>query len=130
MQLLALVDEVTGETVTRGDQTFRGLRDVIKKGNRVLEEMLVRRERKYTLFFRLVQPHDHENVGRIKAWNFIFEKVVGAETDSRDPHIYDSGKESLAIDTGAGGHTGLMPPGAVAVPIVALPEEELESLLG
>jgi len=68
--LLALVDEVAGDTVTHGalkvDQTFQGLRDVIKKGNRVLGEMLVLRERKYTLFFRLVQPHDHDNVERIK----------------------------------------------------------------
>ena len=56
------MDEVSVDTVTRGalkdDATFKGVRDVIKKGNRVLEEMLVRRERKYTLFFRLVQSHD------------------------------------------------------------------------
>lgn len=98
---MALVDEVAGDTVTRGAlkdcQTFKGLRDVIKKGSRVLEEMLVRRERKFTLFFRLVKPHDHENVERIKAWNFIVEKVVGAETDSRDPHIYDSGTNNWLL---------------------------------
>jgi hypothetical protein len=48
--LLALVDEVAIDTATRGafkeDTTFRGLRDVIKKCNRVLESMLVKRERK------------------------------------------------------------------------------------
>lgn len=102
---MALVDEVAVDTVTRGalkdDQTFKGLRDVIKKGNRVLEEMLVRRERKYTLFFRLVQPHDHENVERIKAWNAKVEKAVGAVTDSRDPHIYDSGSESETVSSGS-----------------------------
>lgn len=76
------------DTVTRGalkdDQTFKGLRDVIKKCNRVLEEMLVRRERKYTLFFRLVQPFDKEQIDRMKNWNVKVEKTVGAVTDNRD----------------------------------------------
>lgn len=88
IQLLALVDEVSVDTVTRGalkdDQTFKGLRDVIKKANRVLEEMLVRRERKYTLFFRLVQPHDADQIERMKNWNMKVEKAVGAVTGGRD----------------------------------------------
>ncbi|GAX11007.1 hypothetical protein FisN_2Lh536 [Fistulifera solaris] len=83
--LLALVDEVSVDTVTRGalkdDATFKGLRDVIKKGNRVLETMLVRRERKYTLFFRLAQPFDTDLIDRIGAWNAKVEKAVGQVTD-------------------------------------------------
>ena len=86
-QLLALVDEVAVDSVTRGalkdDSTFKGLRDVIKKGNRVLEEMLVRRERKYTLFFRLVTPADAAQMERMQSWNLKVEKAVGAITDDR-----------------------------------------------
>jgi hypothetical protein len=88
LQLLALVDEVAVDTVTRGalkdDATFKGLRDVIKKGNRVLEDMLVRRERKYTLFIRLVQAQDRDQIERIILWNQKVEKVVGAVTDDRE----------------------------------------------
>jgi tetratricopeptide (TPR) repeat protein len=86
--LLALVDEVAVDTITRGalkdDSTFKGLRDVIKKGNRVLEEMLVRRERKYTLFFRLVQSHDRDQIDRMRSWNQKVEKAVGAVTGGRE----------------------------------------------
>lgn len=82
------MDEVAVDTVTRGalkdDSTFKGLRDVIKKGNRVLEGMLVRRERKYTLFIRLVQAHEREQIERIILWNQKVEKVVGAVTDDRE----------------------------------------------
>ena len=88
LQLLALVDEVAVDNVTRGalkdDATFKGLRDVIKKGNRVLEEMLVRRERKYTLFFRLAQAHDQEQLSRISAWNTKVEKAVKQVTGPRE----------------------------------------------
>lgn len=72
------------DTATRGalkdDKTFKGVRDVIKKCNKVLEEMLVRRERRYTLFFRL--PEDTKDIARIKAWNDKVEKAVGAVTDT------------------------------------------------
>jgi NB-ARC domain len=85
-QLLALVDEVAVDTATRGalkdDTTFKGLRDVIKKCNKVLEDMLVRRERRYTLFFRLPQPTDSRDIDRIKSWNDKVEKAVGAVTQS------------------------------------------------
>jgi hypothetical protein len=78
------VDEVAVDTATRGalkdDKTFKGVRDVIKKCNKVLEEMLVRRERRYTLFFRL--PEDSKDIARIKAWNDKVEKAVGAVTDA------------------------------------------------
>ena len=86
-QLLALVDEVAMDTATRGalkdDTTFKCLRDVIKKCNKVLETMLIRRERKYTLFFRVVQPHDAKDIERIQAWNLKVEKAVGAVADGR-----------------------------------------------
>lgn len=80
------MDEVAVDTATRGalkdDTTFKGLRDVIKKCNKVLEDMLVRRERRYTLFFRLVQPENKKDIERIKTWNDKVEKAVGAVTDS------------------------------------------------
>jgi hypothetical protein len=95
---LALVDEVAVDTVTRGalkdDSTFKGLRDVIKKCNRVLEDMLVRRERKYTLFFRLVQPHDSADIGRMRAWNEKVEKAVGAVTGGRAAFETNTDSES------------------------------------
>jgi len=86
--LLALVDEVAVDTATRGalkdDTTFKGLRDVIKKCNKVLEDMLVRRERRYTLFFRLPQPNDRRDIERIKSWNEKVERAVGAVTESQN----------------------------------------------
>lgn len=96
-----MVDEVAVDTVTRGalkdDSTFKGLRDVIKKGNRVLEDMMVRRERKYTLFFRLVQPHERDQIERILSWNVKVEKVVGAVTDNRNGETGSkSGSESAS----------------------------------
>lgn len=104
--LLALVDEVAVDSVTRGalkdDSAFKGLRDVIKKGNRVLEEMLVRRERKYTLFFRLVQPEDNQQIERMRAWNEKVEKVVGAVTEDREAlmNASDSGSEASSVGSG------------------------------
>lgn len=88
------------DTVTRGalkdDATFKGVRDVIKKGNRVLEEMLVRRERKYTLFFRLVQERDEEQINRMKSWNFKVEKAVTAVTGGQGRANYISNAESAS----------------------------------
>ena len=56
--LLTLVDELSIGTATRGalkeDTIFRGLQDVIKKCNKVLESMLIRHERKYTLMGELL----------------------------------------------------------------------------
>ena len=107
-QLLALVDEVAVDTATRGalkdDSTFKGLRDVIKKCNKVLVDMLVRRERRYTLFFRLPQPTDTRDIDRIKNWNDKVEKAVGAVTDNQsspnnqDPNN-DAGNNSTMIDS-------------------------------
>ena len=107
-----MVDEVAVDTVTRGalkdDQTFKGLRDVIKKGNRVLEEMLVRRERKYTLFFRLVQPYDKVQIERMSTWNTKVEKAVGQVTDPRaagGSDASDSGTDSESYSS-ASSHGG------------------------
>jgi len=94
------------DTVTRGalkdDATFKGLRDVIKKCNRVLEDMLVRRERKYTLFFRLVQPHDSADIGRMKAWNDKVEKAVGSVTGGRAAFETGTDSESDTESTASG----------------------------
>ena len=85
--LLGLVDEVAIDTATRGalkdDSAFKSLRDVIKKCNKILETMLVRRERKYTLFFRLVQPHELKEIKKIKAWNGKVEKAVNAVAETK-----------------------------------------------
>ena len=97
-QLLALVDEVAIDSATRGalkdDTTFRSLRDVIKKCNKVLESMLFRRERRYTLFFRLVQPHESKEIAKIKAWNAKVEKAVGAVADAPADVDTDADSES------------------------------------
>lgn len=86
--LLALVDEVAIDTATRGalkeDTTFRGLRDVIKKCNKVLESMLVRRERKYTLMFRIVSIHDTKILKKISHWNARVEKALGGVVTPQD----------------------------------------------
>ena len=100
------MDEVAVDTVTRGalkdDATFKGLRDVIKKCNRVLEDMLVRRERKYTLFFRLVQPHDTSDISRMKAWNEKVEKAVGSVTGGRAAFETGTDSESDTDSTASG----------------------------
>jgi hypothetical protein len=98
--LLALVDEVAIDTATRGalkdDSTFKCLRDVIKKCNKVLEGMLVRRERRYTLFFRLVQPSDSKEIAKIKSWNGKVEKAIGSVADNPTAHDSTSESESEA----------------------------------
>ena len=85
--LLGLVDEVAIDTATRGalkdDSAFKSLRDVIKKCNKILETMLVRRERKYTLFFSLVQPHDLKEIKKIKSWNGKVEKAVNSVAETK-----------------------------------------------
>ena len=86
--LLALVDEVAIDTATRGalkeDTTFRGLRDVIKKCNKVLEGMLVRRERKYTLMFRIVSADDAKMLRKVGHWNARVERALGGVTRGDD----------------------------------------------
>lgn len=92
------MDEVAVDTATRGalkdDTTFKGLRDVIKKCNKVLEDMLVRRERRYTLFFRLVMPEDTKDIERIKTWNDRVEKAVGAVTEGHEAGGATDGTDS------------------------------------
>jgi tetratricopeptide (TPR) repeat protein len=120
-QLLALVDEVAVDTVTRGalkdDSTFKGVRDVIKKGNRVLEEMLVRRERKYTLFFRLVQEHDYEQIERMKGWNIKVEKAISAVTGGQTRESYSvssSASEGNISDTASLSSVGSTSTGSIS----------------
>mmetsp|Transcript_40424 Transcript_40424/g.79103 ORF Transcript_40424/g.79103 Transcript_40424/m.79103 type:complete len:1645 (-) Transcript_40424:50-4984(-) len=83
--LLAVVDEVATDKATRGalkdDATFKELRHVIKKGNKILDSMLIKRENKNTLFFRLVTVSDTEEVKKIESWNSKVEKAVGAVAD-------------------------------------------------
>lgn len=99
------MDEVATDTATRGalkdDTTFKSLRDVIKKGNRVLEGMLVRRERRYTLFFRLVPPQDEREIAKIKSWNHKVDKAIGKVTDGDDgaESVY-SDADSLSVASG------------------------------
>ena len=82
MQLLALVDEVATDSAQRGalkdDSAFKSLRDAIKRCNKVLERMLVRRENKFTLFYRLVQPHNARDIEKMKVWNGKVEKAVAS----------------------------------------------------
>ena len=99
------MDEVAVDTATRGalkdDTTFKGLRDVIKKCNKVLEEMLLRRERRYTLFFRLPQPLNSRDMERIKSWNEKVERAVGAVTESSK-----SQDNNNSSNGGSGGNKG------------------------
>lgn len=88
------MDEVATDSATRGalkdDAQFKSVRDVIKRCNKVLERMLVRRENKYTLFFRLVQPHDAKDVEKMQRWNEKVEKAVatlaGNKSKQRKEH--------------------------------------------
>jgi NB-ARC domain. len=100
---LALVDEVATDSATRGalkdDAAFKSLRDVIKRCNKVLERMLVRRENKYTLFYRLVQPHDSKDIEKMNAWNSKVEKAVSSLSPSqvsRGENQDDAGSVSSA----------------------------------
>lgn len=114
-----MVDEVSVDTVTRGalkdDATFKGVRDIIKKGNRVLEEMLVRRERKYTLFFRLVQTHDADQIERMKGWNIKVEKAVSAVTGGQSRESYtSSASEADSSDTASLSSVGSASTGSIS----------------
>ena len=64
--------------------------------------MLVRRERKYTLFFRLVQPHDTSDIVRMKAWNEKVEKAVGSVTGGRAAFETSTDSESDTDSTASG----------------------------
>jgi len=78
--LLALVNEVAVDALTRGalkeDATFKSIRDVIKKGCKVMENVcLVKRERKYTLYFRIIVDVEvggssmEKWLSKLDAWN-------------------------------------------------------------
>ncbi len=97
------------DTATRGalkdDSKFKSLRDVIKKCNKILETMLVRRERKYTLFFRLVGPDDVKELGSMKKWNGKVEKAVGAVTTADDGDNSEAAGDSDEDSTDGGSGT-------------------------
>jgi len=99
--LLALVDEVAIDTATRGvlkdDTTFKSLRDVIKKCNKVLEGMLVRRERRYTLFFRLIQSTDNKEITKLKSWNIKVEKAIKFVADNPNESTNDSESDTESL---------------------------------
>ncbi len=87
------MDEVATDSATRGalkdDAAFKNLRDQIKKGNKVLERMLVRRDNKYTLFFRLVQIHDTKDLLKMKSWNQKVEIAVMALSNDATDKVED-----------------------------------------
>ncbi|KAL3917581.1 MAG: hypothetical protein SGILL_004646 [Bacillariaceae sp.] len=56
--------------------------------------MLVRRERRYTLFFRLPGPTDTRDIDRIKNWNDKVEKAVGAVTNNKNAANADASDAS------------------------------------
>ena len=106
--LLALCAEVAIDTATRAslkeDTTFRGLRDVIKKCNRILESMVVKREKKYTLLIRCSVDAKLEK--RMGVWNGRVEKALGGVTDNSQEggDIGDSSRKSFddtASDAGS-----------------------------
>lgn len=64
--------------------------------------MLVRRERRYTLFFRLPQPSDTRDIDRLKNWNEKVEKAVGAVTESQNNGNLD-GTADMSMGSSNGG---------------------------
>jgi hypothetical protein len=111
--LLALVDEVATDSATRGalkdDAAFKSLRDVIKKCNKILERMLVRRETKYTLFFRLVEANDKKDCEKINVWNMKMEQAIlslsngGEENDDDDKSV---GSEAASVTSESSSSSG------------------------
>lgn len=99
------MDEVATDSATRGalkdDAAFKSIRDVIKKCNKVLERMLVRRESKYTLFYRLVQPHDAKDIGKMSAWNQKVDKAVSTLSDEQNAQNQER-ERKLRSQHGAG----------------------------
>ena len=107
--LLALCDEVAIDTATRAslkeDTTFRGLRDVIKKCNRILEGMLVKREKKYTLMIRV--SVDAKLGKKMEVWNGRVEKALGGVTSDTSADASNTGmddsRKSIADDSSDAG---------------------------
>ena len=72
---------------------------MIKKCNKVLERMLVRRDNKYTLFFRLVQIHDTKELTKMKMWNDKVETAIMAlSSDSNEKMDESSDVASVASE--------------------------------
>ncbi len=71
----------------------------------------MRRERKYTLFYRLITPQDTKEIAAMKKWNSKVEKAVGAVTEpsessesegshSDDDYSAASGRSALSLPQG------------------------------
>ena len=84
------------EFAFKEDTTFRGLRDVIKKCNKVLDSMLVRRERKYTLMFRIVGVGDAKLLKKISHWNVRVEKALGGVVTTSESEDQSLGSSASA----------------------------------
>ena len=107
------MDEVATDSATRGalkdDAAFKNIRDVIKKCNKVLERMLVRRESKYTLFYRLVQPHDAKDIRRINVWNGTVDKAVSSLSTSQNAQVgsrNDTESDAASVSSAASNSVG------------------------
>ncbi len=107
------MDEVATDSATRGalkdDAAFKNIRDVIKKCNKVLEKMLVRRESKFTLFYRLVQPHDAKDIGKINIWNSRVDKAVTSlpTGDSQNNSKFETGSDAGSVVSATSNSSGI-----------------------
>lgn len=61
--------------------------------------MLIRRERKVTLFIRLVQPLDQKQIHSMKLWNAKVEKAVGAVAEDSESNNSTTQSESETDST-------------------------------
>eukprot|EP00548_Thalassiothrix_antarctica_P014747 CAMPEP_0194179596 /NCGR_PEP_ID=MMETSP0154-20130528/13025_1 /TAXON_ID=1049557 /ORGANISM="Thalassiothrix antarctica, Strain L6-D1" /LENGTH=419 /DNA_ID=CAMNT_0038894999 /DNA_START=400 /DNA_END=1659 /DNA_ORIENTATION=- len=86
--LLALVEEVAIDTAAGGlrvsedDVTYKSFKVVIQHCSRILESMLVSREQRYTLIFRLNRCNDKNDITQLKSLNKKIEKVIESIVDS------------------------------------------------
>ena len=85
--LLALVNEVAVDKITRGalkeDVAFKSVRDVIKKGGKLLESIfLVRREQRHTLYIRIIDENDKQDLKKIESWSMKVDNAVNKAADN------------------------------------------------
>ena len=105
--LLALVDEVAVDKVTRGilkdDVTFKSVKDVIKLGSKLLESIfLVRREDndQHTLYIRIIghtqSRSERQNFKKLVTWCSKVEKAVNnvTLTGNRDASVREKNDDT------------------------------------
>ena len=92
------MNEVAVDALTRGalkeDATFKSIRDVIKKGCKVMENIfLVKRERKYTLYFRIIVDVEvggnsmEKWLSKLNRWNRnVASAVELAQPNNKNPN--------------------------------------------